>query len=167
MADVRALLKAKRQEARISHPYASYNPAGQLKCAVCGLAIKHASAWEGHLGSKSHRTNVARLREEEQRQRIAEEEPDSESAGKRKAPAAEAQSSQIEKKRKVEETSPRNQSFPQDFFSDPSRAPILLSEGESDEEMEEGAPAVPTQHHPPSNEVDLEYQRFQLELVKN
>src|SRR6266567_2500949 len=62
MADVRALLKAKRQEARISHPYAAYNASGQLKCSVCGLVIKYGSAWEGHLGSKIHRTNVARMR---------------------------------------------------------------------------------------------------------
>jgi len=166
MADVRALLKAKRQEARISHPYATYNPSGQLKCSVCGLAIKHASAWEGHLGSKSHRTNIARLREEEKRQRMTEvqaDEYDSETTGKRKAPAAEACSPR-EKKRKVEEIPSRNQSFPQDFFSDPSRAPIPLSEDESDEELEDSAP---TQQLPPSNEVDLEYQRFQLELVKN
>jgi zinc finger protein 830 len=169
MADVRALLKAKRQEARISHPYAAYNPSGQLKCLVCGLVIKHASAWEGHLGSKSHRTNVARMREEENRQRIAvhEDEDDSETTGKRKAPAAEVESSQVEKKRKVEETPLQSQSFPQDFFSDPSRAPIPLSEGESDEEVEDGAPTFPTQHLPPSTEVDLEYQRFQLELLKN
>lgn len=169
MADVRALLKAKRQEARISHPYAAYNPSGQLKCLVCGLVIKHASAWEGHLGSKSHRTNVARMREEEKRQRIAvhEDEDDSETTGKRKAPAAEVGGSQVEKKRKVEETPLQSQSFPQDFFSDPSRAPIPLSEGESDEEVEDGAATLATQHHPPSTEVDLEYQRFQLELLKN
>ena len=166
MADVRALLKAKRQEARISHPYATYNPSGQLKCSVCGLAIKHASAWEGHLGSKSHRTNIARLREEEKQQRmteVQEDEHDSETTRKRKAPTAEAHSP-MEKKRKVEENPPRNHSFPQDFFSDPSRAPISLSEDESDEELEDSAP---TQQLRPSNEVDLEYQRFQLELVKN
>lgn len=170
MADVRALLKAKRQEARISHPYAAYNPSGQLKCSVCGLVIKHASAWEGHLGSKSHRTNVARMREEEKRQRIAEadeDEHDSETTGKRKGPAAEVQSSQVEKKRKVEETLLQNQTFPRDFFSDPSQAPIPLSEGESDEEVEDSAPAFPSQHLPSSSEVDLEYQQFQLELLKN
>jgi zinc finger protein 830 len=104
------------------------------------------------------------MREEEKRQRIAEaheDEHDSETTGKRKASAAEVR---VEKKRRVEETAIRNQSFPQDFFSDPTQAPIPLSEGESDEEVEDGAP---TQHLPPSTEVDLEYQRFQLELLKN
>jgi zinc finger protein 830 len=33
--------------------------------------------------------------------------------------------------------------------------------------MDGSAPAPPTQSLPPSNEVDLEYQRFQLELLKN
>ncbi|KIL67471.1 hypothetical protein M378DRAFT_101854 [Amanita muscaria Koide BX008] len=66
MSDVRALLKAKRQEARISHRYASYNANGQLRCLACGTVIKHASAWEGHLGSKVHRSSVAQKREEEE-----------------------------------------------------------------------------------------------------
>jgi zinc finger protein 830 len=68
MADVRALLKAKRQEARITHPYAAYGANGALRCTACGAAVKFASAWEGHLGSKSHRVAVANLkakREEE------------------------------------------------------------------------------------------------------
>ena len=73
MADVRALLKAKRQEARITHPLASYTSAGQLRCVACGTAVKHASAWEGHVGSKAHRTNAARLRQEQARQAAAEE----------------------------------------------------------------------------------------------
>jgi zinc finger protein 830 len=62
MADVRALLKAKRQEARITHPYAAYGANGALRCAACGAAIKVASAWEGHLGSKAHRVAVANLK---------------------------------------------------------------------------------------------------------
>ena len=75
MADVRALLKAKRQEVRITHPLATYTSTGQLRCIACGTAVKHASAWEGHIGSKAHRTNAARLREERAReaQRAAEE----------------------------------------------------------------------------------------------
>ncbi|KAI9001528.1 hypothetical protein BD414DRAFT_474948 [Trametes punicea] len=75
MADARALLRAKRQEARIEHPLASYNSSGQLRCIACGTIVKHATAWEGHIGSKTHRTNAARLREERAREevRLAEE----------------------------------------------------------------------------------------------
>ena len=74
MADVRALLKAKRQEARITHPYAAYSSSGQLRCAVCGTAVKQASMWAGHLGSKAHRVNVAaaKAREEKEKDSISE-----------------------------------------------------------------------------------------------
>ena len=73
MADVRALLKAKRQEIRITHPYAAYGANGALRCTACGAGIKFASAWEGHLGSKAHRVAVANLRarEEEEKARRA------------------------------------------------------------------------------------------------
>ena len=73
MADVRALLKAKRQEARINHPYAAYGANGALRCTACGVAVKFASAWEGHLGGKSHRAAVAKLKakEEEESARAA------------------------------------------------------------------------------------------------
>ncbi len=66
MADVRALLKAKRQEVRITHPYAAYGANGALRCSACGAGIKFASAWEGHLGSKAHRVAVANLRSKEE-----------------------------------------------------------------------------------------------------
>ncbi|KAJ7883050.1 hypothetical protein B0H14DRAFT_3751671 [Mycena olivaceomarginata] len=111
MADVRALLKAKREEARISHPLASYTN-GQLRCVACG-PVKHASAWEGHLGSKLHRTTVAR-------QRIRQEEEE-----------------HARKRRKVDDAS---SAFPTDFFSDPSRAPLPP---QSDDEDDEPPPAQP------------------------
>jgi zinc finger protein 830 len=72
MADVRALLKAKRQEVRITHPYAAYGANGALRCTACGATIKFASAWEGHLGSKAHRVAVAaNLRAKEEARRAA------------------------------------------------------------------------------------------------
>jgi zinc finger protein 830 len=68
MSDARSLLRAKRAatETRISHPYASYSSTNQLKCTICNSVIKHASAWEGHLGSKAHRVGVARVRAEQE-----------------------------------------------------------------------------------------------------
>ena len=65
--DVRALLKAKREEVRITHPLAAYGAGGQLRCSACGTPVKPASAWEGHVGSKAHRLAVARMREAEAR----------------------------------------------------------------------------------------------------
>lgn len=200
MADVRALLKAKRQEARISHPYASYTAAGQLKCTVCSAPVKHASAWEGHLGSKAHRTNVIRMREEEERQRrqaaLKEAEVDegdgSEDAdgdgemddgreesrmasGKRRASEDEDAGNPAEKKRKVEAgQSSTSGGFPQDFFSDPSRGPVLLPEDDDDDDEGDanGAADASTSQMTataapgaPKNEVDLEYERFQRELL--
>ncbi|KAF5327699.1 hypothetical protein D9619_004510 [Psilocybe cf. subviscida] len=199
MADVRALLKAKRQEARITHPYASYTTAGQLKCTVCSTPVKHASAWEGHLGSKVHRTNVIRMREEEERQRQVaalqkareEDEAMDEDAdgddddeeeradlppGKRRAPVDEDEGAgnHAEKKRKVEASqSSAPGGFPQDFFSDPLRGPILLPEDDEEDEgdtagaadastSQAAATAAPGA---PKNEVDLEYERFQHELL--
>jgi zinc finger protein 830 len=71
MSDVRALLKAKRQEARVIHPFAVYSAVGQLRCTACNTLVKHASAWQGHLGSKIHRSNVTILKEQ-QRESVEE-----------------------------------------------------------------------------------------------
>ncbi|KAI6155360.1 hypothetical protein BKA82DRAFT_118832 [Pisolithus tinctorius] len=62
MSDVRSLLKAKRQEARVDHPLAAYTSSGQLRCVICETSVKHAAAWQGHVGSKAHRVNAARMR---------------------------------------------------------------------------------------------------------
>lgn len=154
MADVRALLKAKREEGRITHPYATYSHSGQLKCTVCGVAVKHASAWEGHLGSKVHRTNIIRLREQEKQQQN-----EAELARKRKA-VEEPTDNPDEKKRRVQTSS---QGFPDDFFSDPSHAPAPLPE--SDEEEEEEGADGPVAITKPTN-IDLEYEQFQREIAE-
>ncbi|KAF9223571.1 hypothetical protein BS17DRAFT_802154 [Gyrodon lividus] len=124
MSNVRALLKAKRQEARIHHPLASYTSSGQLRCIVCGeTTIKHATAWEGHLGSKAHRTNVARLREEE---RLSKQQELEEVARwlKRKADEDNMNAGTAIKKPKTGPAAPSPASdFPSDFFSDPSQGP--------------------------------------------
>lgn len=155
MADVRTLLRAKRQEARISHRYAAYNPNGQLRCTACGITIKHVSAWEGHLGSKAHRTSVARLREEEQTQQRMEELNQGERLLKRQTPDTEDASDISSKKRKLEEST---HALPADFFSRPRDA------SPSDAEMEnENVQAEPTGGA--SAELELEYRRFQRELL--
>lgn len=164
MSDVRALLKAKRQETQISHPYAAYSQSGQLKCSVCGSLVKHASAWEGHLGSKAHRTNVARLKQELERSaakaRIDENGgQDSETQGKRKASEHDVDMDAEAKRRKVEGAPSSSSGFPADFFSDPTRAPASLAAGLEDEDDE----APPTQ---PTLAIDLEYERFQRELLQ-
>jgi len=160
MSDVRALLKAKRQETHISHPYAAYSQSGQLKCSVCSSLVKHASAWEGHLGSKAHRTNVARLKQELERSAAKARNDgdggqDSETQGKRKASDV-VESDAEAKRRKVEGAPSSSNGFPADFFSDTARAPASLAAGSDDE-------APPTQ---PTLAIDLEYERFQRELLQ-
>ncbi|TFK70290.1 hypothetical protein BDN72DRAFT_725773, partial [Pluteus cervinus] len=166
MADARALLRAKRQEAKITHPYAAYNQTGQLRCTVCSTLVKHASAWEGHLGSKAHRLNVARLREEEK-----EEE-------ERKLREAEQSRRQAEElragKRKVEEQDDgdvnevdskkrktTNKGFPTDFFSDPNHGPVAPSYSDSEDEETMAPPEAPQE----KSAIDLEFEQFQRELL--
>lgn len=190
MSDARSLLKARRQEARISHPYATYTPSDQLKCSICGLIIKHASAWEGHLGSKAHRTAVAQARARQQQHQEELERATANASlnddieggrgaahsGKRKASI----SNEDGETKKLRRTPPSTSSgFPADFFSDPTRS---LPSNDDDEEDEGDAMAVdPTSSSitasgskapPPiaatqsESAVDDEYERFQRELVQ-
>ena len=171
MTDVRALLKAKRQEARISHPYAAYSSSGQLRCIPCGTPVKQASMWEGHIGSKAHRTAVVKMRareeaeaaaareEEELRKRKQSEEMDEDDG-------EEARSS---KKSRVDEDVPMETSttrtpkgFPAGFFSDPSRA-LVLDDDDDDNEGETQSNAQTTTQ--PKTQLDLEYEQFQATVV--
>ena len=164
MADVRALLKAKRQEARINHPYAAYGANGALRCTACGVAVKIASAWEGHLGSKSHRVAVANLKAKAEQssarttataatttlsKRKAEEEQggdDDDDDDDRQMrvevvrteevgqPQSRSGKRQRTEEREVEGQAQASRAFPADFFSDPSRAPPR-DDGEEEDEM--------------------------------
>jgi zinc finger protein 830 len=167
MSDVRALLKAKRQEVRVSHPLASYSEkTGQLKCSVCHTIIRHASAWDGHIGSKNHRTNVARLKEEE-RLRDAQREQEERARGKRKV---EGERDSEAKRRKVENdedndaaSPPPGQSdgvFPGDFFSDISRAPLPPVSDDSEDEVEVAASQMQ-----PVSLLDVEWDKFQQAVL--
>lgn len=187
MADARALLRAKRQEARIEHPLASYNAAGQLRCIACGIPIKQATAWEGHIGSKTHRTNAARLREERAReeQRLAEErereslkrkamdvdgaededgeggDEDEEGQGEPKRPRVESSHAGDDGEPRPASTAHARSTLPADFFSDPTQAP---PPAEEDEEGEEGGPDANANAAAP-DVLDLEWQQFQATVV--
>ncbi|KAJ7104323.1 hypothetical protein B0H15DRAFT_766979 [Mycena belliarum] len=167
MADVRALLKAKREEARIAHPLASYSQSGQLKCVACG-PVKHAAAWQGHLGSKLHRTTVARLKEQE-RERAAQQmgnkggdevQQGYAPTGKRKAEGNDSDSDSDAKRRKVDNAS---SAFPADFFSDPSRAP--LPPPSDDEDDPPAGQPDPASASVPATSLDSEWERFQRDVV--
>ncbi|RXW15920.1 hypothetical protein EST38_g9928 [Candolleomyces aberdarensis] len=182
MADARSLLKAKRQEARISHPYATYTPSDQLKCSVCGLIIKHASAWEGHLGSKAHRTAVtqARARQQQHQEELeratanASLNDDTESSSHPTKRKASVSNEDVEAKKPRRTGGESSSGFPADFFSDPTRS-LPVSNDDDDEEEEEGgddAMAVDPSSSGskattgPKSAVDEEYERFQRELLQ-
>jgi len=158
MTDVRALLKAKRQEARVAHPFATYTLPDQLKCVICGTSIKHASAWEGHLGSKLHRTNITRLKEEKTRGNQEKTEEQS-LLGKRKAETNES-NKQTDKKRRMDGTDAVHE-LPNDFFSDPSHVPVIpkIPSDESDEDTNDINTAQT--NAPLTSVLDLEYELFQ------
>lgn len=168
MADVRSLLKAKRQELRVEHPLAAYTSSGQLRCVACDAPVKHSSAWEGHVGSKAHRLNAAKHREAERAARLraqavqAAQDADAEPVhGKRRAADDEMDTDDVlpEKKRRIEQAASAR-GLPTDFFSDRALAPADDG-GEEDEEEE-----LPAANKNPPAEVDLEWQQFQ-EAVLN
>ncbi|KAN0138906.1 hypothetical protein V8E53_003294 [Lactarius tabidus] len=176
MADVRALLKAKRQEARVTHPYASYNASGALRCAVCGAAVKFASAWEGHLGSKAHRVAVANLRAKEEAAAAAA----SRAALSKRSAEDDAGDAQMDvegdaevdvqpkaKRQRTEEREvdePTSTTFPADFFSDPSRAPPTQEDDEDDDEEMGETATVAAAPPPPKSQFDLEWAAFERDL---
>ena len=174
MADARALLKAKRQEARVNHPLASYNSTGQLRCVACGTIVKHASSWEGHVGSKAHRVNAARLREAQQKRAEQEELTQN---GKRKAEGGEDEAMEEDeaavKKRKLSTPDDQDVSvrpppsaaasaFPADFFSDPSKAPSLSRSDDEDDEEPVVQPQATTDN---PSAIDAEWAQFQQTVL--
>ena len=171
MADVRALLKAKRQEARIKHPLASYNHNGQVRCIACATIVKHASAWEGHLGSKVHRTNVAQLKEMEgirEAQKISGEYGEEEQTTRGKRRAEEEPDSMETKRRRGEDSHLESSSgFPADFFSNPSHLPLPPASDDSEDEGDNSKPESKPASFPPvgSSVLDLEWEQFQRDVL--
>ena len=174
MSDVRALLKAKRQEARIQHPYASYTSTSHLRCTACEIAIKQASAWAGHVGSKAHRENVAKQRIPH----VADQGEAAKSTGKRKVeqgdpsedeglhPTSESKKRKVTPDSSTKRTPDHSSTFPPNFFSDPSRAPIRSVDDDSSDEGEADSIPIP-QEATNVNPIDLEWQRFQQEILNS
>ncbi|KAI0259858.1 hypothetical protein BC834DRAFT_973893 [Gloeopeniophorella convolvens] len=164
MADVRALLKAKRAEARIVHPYAAYTPAGALRCTACSAGVRHAGAWEGHLGSKAHRVAVARARAAA----AAEAEAAAAATSKRQAEEADEEMEGTPPPAKRQRTAEREAqhpsgAFPADFFSDPARAPPPRDDDDDDEMDADDDNAEGSK--PPATQFDREWAAFEAELA--
>lgn len=124
------------------------------------------------MGSKGHRTTVARLREEE-RAKEAQLENEEKAYGKRKADADEESSEDGDsKRRKVgskdvdmdsHEPTESAAQFPDDFFSDPSRGPLPSAMEDSDDETEPTASAAPVTQV--TDALDSEWQQFQQAVL--
>jgi zinc finger protein 830 len=176
MSDARTLLKARRQEARVNHPLASYTHTGQLRCVACDTNVKQGSSWEGHIGSKAHRINAGKLREVEQKEaeRLRSE------SGKRKSVASnEGEDNDMPremsnpKKPKLDlggditaqPSTPTAGGFPADFFSDPSQAPPLSSPDDEDEVEQASRTPLPGGTQTGQDVMDDEWQQFQQTVL--
>lgn len=164
MSDVRALLRAKKQDLSISHPLASFSRSGQLKCTVCGILLKHVSAWEGHIGSKGHRTNVARSKEEKR----SADPPWNQEQLVRKRKVEELGSHAVEKIRRVvhEESEvdtggAQAHPLPSSFFSQPPPIPLRLSLSDSEADLDQASHASSKG----SGALDLEWAMFQQSVL--
>ena len=57
--------------------------------------------------------------------------------------------------------------LPADFFSDPSKAPVLDDGDEDEDEDDASAPAQPLQPPKEKTQIDLEWEQFQATVVRN
>ena len=192
MADVRALLKAKRQEVRITHPYAAYGANGALRCTVCNTAIKSASAWERHLGTKAHRVFAANL--EDIREGVESARRD-EGEGGQQVEMATA-TAMGKKRQRTEEreiappvvdasqdartggTAASHPAFPAGFFSDPARVPPRTTSigGQDDDDDDDDENVEMAAHDqdakvkttgaapPPKSQFDAEWDAFERDM---
>jgi zinc finger protein 830 len=182
MSDARSLLRARKADtaSRINHPYAAYNASGQLRCTVCVIGIqfmshsskhetsdewhscftviKNAAAWAGHLGSKTHRTNVAQLKAKEFAEAVEK------LRGKRKEPEPESQpmAEDVSVDGPANKKQRRPTEFPTDFFSDPNH-PMPEDDVEEDD-INPPAPNPPEKAAEKSA-IDLEWEEFQRTVI--
>ncbi|WVW87041.1 hypothetical protein I302_109097 [Kwoniella bestiolae CBS 10118] len=112
--DAKSLLRAKKAEARITHPYAAYNSAGVLRCSICATPVKQ---WDAHLLTKQHRQSV--LREKAEQEKLVQ----AKAKSKRPLPQATDPQGQGEssKRAKIQNTSVEEEggrgNLPAGFFS--------------------------------------------------
>ncbi|EIW71422.1 hypothetical protein TREMEDRAFT_22984, partial [Tremella mesenterica DSM 1558] len=117
--DARSLLRAKKAEARIDHPYASYSSAGQLRCSICAIPVKQ---WEAHLVTKQHRQSVQREREA-QAKAAAKKRPSEETSLSESAKRARFEQPQVDEEDEEEEGP---SGLPEGFFSSTNKPSVEL-----------------------------------------
>ena len=156
MSDLRALMKAQKSSNRIQHPYARYNNAGALSCSLCSLPLKSEVLWPSHLTSKTHRNNLKREKEEQDKAAAATQA----TSANLKRPVdeiseengAEEGSNGKRARTSIEDEATDSTSFlPAGFFSNPAEA----SQANADATMAEEAVEEP---------VDEEWAAFEATL---
>ncbi|WWC92673.1 uncharacterized protein L201_007632 [Kwoniella dendrophila CBS 6074] len=161
--DAKSLLRAKKAEARINHPYAAYNSAGVLRCSICAVPVKQ---WDAHLLTKQHRTSVQR--EKAEQQKLAQAKLKSNS--KRSLPVeASANNGQSPKRSKIiqkeenddddddDEEGAGTGGLPAGFFSSGNRP---KSPSPSPEPETTAGPSIPSKTVPPEPTGDSELDDF-------
>jgi zinc finger protein 830 len=61
-SELRNAFRAAKQINRVNHPLAAYDEAGKLRCTLCIVSIKSATAWIGHIASKGHKDAVENVK---------------------------------------------------------------------------------------------------------
>lgn len=153
MSQLKALMKQKQAQARLTHPYAKYTGT-RLSCSLCGpstAGLKEVQ-WGSHLVSKGHRVAV--------RKAEADAAKESERAGKRSRDDSDDDAGAGKRAKEGDDDEPAPASaIPADFFADPSMAPPPRA-AEDDDEPEASTSAAVA----PEPEEDDEWAAFEATL---
>ncbi|WVQ95925.1 hypothetical protein IAU59_003024 [Kwoniella sp. CBS 9459] len=177
--DAKSLLRAKKAEARIKHPYASYNAAGVLRCSICAVPVKQ---WDAHLLTKQHRTSVSREKAEREKAQAQAQAQAAKAQSQSKRPAEESisggqgESSKRAKVSKVENGIASSSILPAGFFSAGNGPSTLPGSDDEDEDQEQtqdqagpssGSNASATAGGPPAPTGDSELDDFLSSLTQD
>jgi len=170
--DARSLLRAKKAEARIEHPHATYTATGVLRCSICAIpgmslpgthSLYHLTSgdellcwsfleadievlvkqWDAHILTKQHRTSVAR--EKASQAKAAAKRPAEEDdllTGSKRARLG-ANGGGEDDEEKEGGDGPGPSGLPAGFFSAGNR-PAELDEEDEDERGNEAGPSTST-----------------------
>ncbi|GJJ08447.1 hypothetical protein Clacol_002665 [Clathrus columnatus] len=147
--------------------------------------IKHASAWNGHVGSKGHRTIVAKLKEEEallavkrKKEEVEEEQTQTEEEDELPTKIRKLDDVNEEQTRRESQIGLGGEGFPSDFFSDPTRTLPAQDDDEESVRDDDGDKSKESSKqdrdrqtldsgqaaHPPSI-IDREWAEFQASVL--
>lgn len=171
---LKSLLSSKRASARLTHPFARYNPSGALSCTICHLPIKHENLWSAHLLSKGHRVNVVKAEKESEKNALTSAvKRKREEDGLNKGVGKKVKEDVVEEELDEEEES--SGGLPADFFSDVTQRPTTASSSPEPEsstnvsatrtEPIASTSTVPSSTTTEPSAADLEWAAFEASLA--